>query len=90
MKNKHLRIIISLVAILAVTAIAGALRWRAIDMLPVDYDEDDYLRAAQQFAGLIRAGNWSGFTETNYRTEHPPLAKIMFGVRASCRRRRNL
>jgi ABC-type sugar transport system permease subunit len=67
-------------AILVVVCIAGGLRWRAVNMLPIDYDEDDYLRAAQQYAGLIRSGDWKGFLETNYRPEHPPLAKIIFGI----------
>jgi ABC-type sugar transport system permease subunit len=80
MKNKYVRITISLIAIVIVGVVAGTLRLRAIDQLPVDYDEDDYLRAAQQYAGLMRTGDWVGFTETNYRPEHPPLAKIIFGV----------
>ncbi|MGA2489725.1 MAG: hypothetical protein ABSF99_06000 [Anaerolineales bacterium] len=51
-----------------------------MNKLPVDYDEDDYLRAAQQYANLIRAGNWAGFLDTNYRQEHPPLEKILYGL----------
>jgi ABC-type sugar transport system permease subunit len=69
-----------MLAILLVVGIAAGLRWRAVNMLPVDFDEDDYLRAAQQYAGLISSGDWKGFTETNYRPEHPPLAKIIFGI----------
>ena len=72
--------IIKILLIIIVIAIAWALRWRAVTVLPVDYDEDDYLRAAQQYAALIRSGDWTGFTQTNYRPEHPPLAKIIFGV----------
>ncbi len=68
-----------IVAILVVVAIAWTLRWHAVTTLSVDYDEDDYLRAAQQYAALIRSGDWRGFMETNYRPEHPPLAKIVFG-----------
>ena len=78
--RKRLIISIEVIAILLVIGIAGALRWRAVNKLPVDYDEDDYLLAAQQYADLIKAGDWKGFTETNYRTEHPPLAKIIFGI----------
>jgi hypothetical protein len=58
---------------------AWMLRERAVNKLPVDYDEDDYLRAAQEFTQRIRAGDWAGFQEVNYRTEHPPLSKIMYG-----------
>ncbi len=47
---------------------------------PSTYDEDDYLRAGQEFAHLIRTGDWPGFLHTNYRPEHPPLAKIAYGV----------
>ena len=80
MKNKYVRITSLLIAIVIVGVIAGYLRLKAIDQLPVDYDEDDYLRAAQQYASLIHEGDWKGFTETNYRPEHPPLAKIIFGI----------
>ncbi len=65
---------------LVVGAFAWMLRWRAVSNLPIDYDEDDYIRAGQQFAALIRAGDWGGFTQTNYRPEHPPLAKMIYGV----------
>ena len=80
LKSIHLNIILRLLAILLVVAIAAALRARAVTKLPVDYDEDDYIRAAQQYTALIRSGNWSGFLETNYRFEHPPLEKIAFGI----------
>lgn len=69
-----------LIAVLLVTALAWTLRARAETLLPVDYDEDDYLRAAQQFTHLIRTSDWHGFLDTNYRDVHPPLAKIVFGV----------
>ncbi len=78
--RKRFSTYIYVIAILMVLGIAGVLRWRAVNMLPVDYDEDDYLLAAQQYAALFKSGDWKGFTETNYRTEHPPLAKIIFGI----------
>ncbi len=68
-----------LVSTVLVVILAWALRARAVQLLPVDYDEDDYMRAAQQYTALIRQGNWADFTQTNYRAEHPPLAKIVFG-----------
>lgn len=77
--DKKRFLLLRVLAIVIVIAIAWGLRWRTVNMLPPDYDEDDYLRAAQQYAALIRSGNWGGFMETNYRTEHPPLAKIVFG-----------
>jgi 4-amino-4-deoxy-L-arabinose transferase-like glycosyltransferase len=48
--------------------------------LNVDYDEDDYLRAAQQFTSIFRSGDLSGLLQTNYRPEHPQLAKIILGA----------
>jgi ABC-type sugar transport system permease subunit len=65
---------------LVVAAVAWILRWRAITTLSIDYDEDDYIRAGQQYASLIRSGDWAGFLQTNYRPEHPPLAKMIYGV----------
>ena len=72
--------LLKILAVIIITALAWTLRWKAVQSLPVDYDEDDYMRAAQQFAILIRAGDWPGFLETNYRIEHPPLSKILFGI----------
>jgi ABC-type sugar transport system permease subunit len=66
--------------VLFVVLVAFGLRTYASKSLSIDYDEDDYLRAGQEFAHLIRTSNWSGFLETNYRSEHPQLAKIMFGL----------
>lgn len=79
-RSKSIWLPIRILAVLLVTSIAWTLRARAVQNLSVDYDEDDYLRAAQQFTQLIRNRDWAGFQETNYRTEHPPLSKILFGV----------
>jgi ABC-type sugar transport system permease subunit len=68
-----------ILSIIAVLFIAWTLRARAVEKLPIDYDEDDYTRAGQEYAHLIRTSDWSGFLETNYRPEHPPLAKIVYG-----------
>ena len=75
--------IFSILTICAVMVLAGFLRSRAIERLPIDYDEDDYLRAAQLIAAEIRDGHWAGLQETNYRAEHPPLAKIAYGLAIS-------
>lgn len=69
-----------ILAILFVIFTAWTLRSRALNNLSIDYDEDDYLRAGQEYAHLIQTSNWSGFLETNYRPEHPPLAKIAYGI----------
>ncbi|MBI5565209.1 MAG: ABC transporter permease subunit [Chloroflexi bacterium] len=63
-------------SILAVTLLALGLRLDAVKKLPIDYDEDDYLRAGQIYATGMQQGDWSVFTRENYRTEHPPLTKI--------------
>lgn len=76
-KFQHPLYILSIVIVLI---IAGMTRARAVQHLNIDFDEDDYTRAAQEYAHLIRTSNWSGFLETNYRPEHPPLAKIIMGL----------
>ncbi|MGD8792371.1 MAG: hypothetical protein PVF47_07430, partial [Anaerolineae bacterium] len=78
--SSRLRFWSRLLAVVAVTLLALGLRLRAVDRLPIDYDEDDYLRAGQQFAAAVRRGDWAAFTELNYRPEHPPLAKILYGL----------
>lgn len=79
-RTKSSSLVLKILAVVVVTAIAWTLRERAVNKLPVDFDEDDYLRAAQQFTQLIRTDDWAGFQETNYRTEHPPLSKILYGI----------
>ena len=74
------RKILHFTIIILVLVVAFGLRSHAANTLPIDYDEDDYLRAGQEFAHLIRTSNWRGFLETNYRPEHPQLAKIMIGL----------
>ncbi len=66
--------------IILVVVVALGLRLHAAANLPVDYDEDDYLRAAQLYARGLQAGDWSVFTTENYRTEHPPLSKMLYGL----------
>jgi len=80
MKLQTRQKIIYIIFIVLVIAIAYSLRTYAANSLAIDYDEDDYLRAGQEFAHLFRTSNWQGFLETNYRPEHPQLAKMMFGV----------
>jgi hypothetical protein len=45
--------------------------------LPVDFDEDDYMRAGQILADEIRTGNPAILLEDNYRIEHPQFVKIL-------------
>lgn len=78
--KKWIRIALYSAAVIGVIALAWVIRWHALTTLNVDYDEDDYLRAGQEYAQLIRAGDWRGFQDVNYRPEHPPLAKILVGI----------
>jgi arabinogalactan oligomer/maltooligosaccharide transport system permease protein len=69
-----------ILAVVMVILLAGLLRGRAAATLNIDFDENDYIHAGQMYAALIRAGDWKGFLNTNYRTEHPPLAKIAYAI----------
>lgn len=48
--------------------------------LPVDFDEDDYMRAGQILADEIRTGNPSILLENNYRIEHPQFVKVLIAA----------
>jgi ABC-type sugar transport system permease subunit len=74
---KHILLVL---AVVIATALALFLRFRAVEQLPIDYDEDDYLRAAQQYAVAMQNGEYGALTQLNYRPEHPPLAKIIYGL----------
>ena len=45
--------------------------------LPIDFDEDDYMRAGQILADEIRTGNPAILLEDNYRIEHPQFVKVL-------------
>ncbi len=78
--NKSIKLFLYIIAVIGVIALAWVIRWHALTTLNVDYDEDDYLRAGQEYAQLMRARDWRGFQDANYRPEHPPLAKILVGI----------
>lgn len=48
--------------------------------LPVDFDEDDYMRAGQILADEIRTGNPGILLEDNYRIEHPQFVKMLIAT----------
>ena len=48
--------------------------------LPVDFDEDDYMRAGQILADEIRTGNPAILLQSNYRVEHPQFVKILIAT----------
>ena len=61
------------------TALALLLHGQAA-RLPIDFDEDDYMRAGQIFADEIRMGNPGILLENNYRIEHPQFVKILIAT----------
>ena len=64
-------------SVMAVMLLAWNLRFKAVQELPADYDEDDYLRAAQIFKRIINEGDWGELSQTNPTPEHPPLMKTI-------------
>jgi ABC-type sugar transport system permease subunit len=78
--HKVLKRLLFIIAAFTVALIALSVRLAAVDRLPIDYDEDDYMRAGQIYATGIQQGDWGVFTRENYRTEHPPLTKIVNGL----------
>jgi arabinogalactan oligomer/maltooligosaccharide transport system permease protein len=66
--------------VIMVAAVALGFRFRAVDLLPVDYDEDDYLAAAQHYARAILDRDLDAIVNYDYVFEHPPLAKLAFAV----------
>jgi len=67
-------------AFLLVAALALGLRVRAVQRLPIDYDEDDYLTAAQRYAAALRLGDWHFVVNYDYNFEHPPLTKLAYAA----------
>lgn len=69
-----------LLAAAAIAALALIVRLRAVEQLPIDYDEDDYLAAAQHYAAAIRHGDWQAVIDYRFNHEHPPLAKLAYAL----------
>jgi 4-amino-4-deoxy-L-arabinose transferase-like glycosyltransferase len=67
-------------AVLAITGLAFGLRWRAIERLPIDYEEPWCFAAAEQLSLVLRSGEWGRLTETNPTPEHPQLAKLVLAA----------
>jgi hypothetical protein len=80
LSNPRFQPALRFLTVVLIIGLAWALHWRAVTMLPNDFDEDDYLSAAQGYAALFRSGNWAGFLNPDQFPEHPPLAKILFGL----------
>lgn len=52
----------------------------AVQQLPIDYDEDDYLAASQRYAHALRNSDLDFITNYSFNSEHPPLSKILFAA----------
>ncbi len=74
------RTVFWLLAVLLAAGIAFGLRYRAALMLPIDYDEDDYLRAGQHYASALVSADTAEITRYAYNLEHPPLVKLAYGA----------
>jgi hypothetical protein len=75
--SKTMRLVI---LALCITLLAVGVRLYAAQGLDIDYDEPVYLKAAIEYAGYIRSGDFKmlAWSETNY--EHPVLYKILYSL----------
>mgnify|MGYP005849680199 CR=1 FL=1 len=72
--------IVALSGFLLVVWLAFVLRQRAAALLPVDYDEDDYLGAAIHYAQALRQRDLAEIINYDFNYEHPPLIKLAYGL----------
>jgi hypothetical protein len=66
--------------VLVVVLVAVVLRVRAVQLLTVDYDEDNYLRAGQQYRAALLTGDWRDVLARTELSEHPVVGKVIFGT----------
>ncbi len=75
------KLVLSRVAVvLLISTLALGLRLRAVALLPIDTDEDDYMRSAQLYAQHLAAGDLRAVINERDNYEHPPLTKLIYGV----------
>jgi hypothetical protein len=72
--------ILRILVALAVGALAFGVRWRAVELLPTDYDETPYLTSARALADVLRSGDLAALTTTNLQPEHPQLMQLLFAA----------
>jgi hypothetical protein len=68
------------VAALAILVLAFGLRWRALERLPIDYEEPWTFAAVAELTELLRSGELGRLTETNPTPEHPQLGKLVLAT----------
>jgi sugar lactone lactonase YvrE len=69
-----------LLAAAVISLLALVLRWRAMLMLPLDYDEPVYMEAAAQYAAALQAGDWPALLQNRHSIEHPALVKLLYAI----------
>ena len=69
--------LIKAVWVVLVLLIALGTRLDAVNELPIDYDEDDYLGAGQRYLRAFREGDWQFVVNYDFNFEHPPLPKLI-------------
>jgi hypothetical protein len=67
-------------AALAILVLSFGLRWRALERLPIDYEEPWTFGAVAELTELLRSGELGLLTETNPTPEHPQLAKLVLAT----------
>lgn len=72
---------------LVLAALAGFVRVRAAEQLPVDWDEIIYLRVAYGYAQLMEDGDWGKIPGFRYNREHPPAVKLIYASQLAGRSR---
>jgi ABC-type sugar transport system permease subunit len=77
---KLARPLLFLLLAVAVGAIGLTVRYRAVDQLPLDYDEPVYLGVAQRYAQWLNDGNIRAIVNYEFNYEHPPLSKLTYGL----------
>lgn len=65
---------------LVIGLLALALRWRAVSMLPLDYDEPVYIEAATRYAAALQARDWPALLQNRHSIEHPALVKLLYAI----------
>jgi 4-amino-4-deoxy-L-arabinose transferase-like glycosyltransferase len=72
--------VLHVLVVAAIAALAFGLRGRALERLPIDYEEPWCFEAARELAEVLRAGEPWRLTETNPTPEHPQLAKLLLAT----------
>jgi hypothetical protein len=60
--------------------LAAAVRIWSAWQLPVDADEPTYMKAGQEYAQMIKAGDLGGVLRYQFNQEHPALIKLVYSA----------